>query len=68
MRNRILTADLCMQLFLTGVCLHQLLSLRFRDYFSSKLNIIDACVVVITLVVTMIYTFSDLTGASLIPR
>lgn len=41
---------------------------RFRDYFSSKLNIVDACVVVITLVVTMIYTFTDLTGTSLIPR
>ncbi len=41
---------------------------RFRVYFSSKLNIVDACVVVVTLVVTMIYTFSDLSGASLIPR
>ncbi|KAM3869469.1 putative tyrosine-protein phosphatase TPTE [Diretmus argenteus] len=40
----------------------------FRVYFSSKLNIIDACVVVVTLVVTMIYTFSDMSGASLIPR
>lgn len=28
----------------------------------------DACVVAVTLVVTMIYTFSDLSGASLIPR
>ncbi|XP_038821391.1 putative tyrosine-protein phosphatase TPTE isoform X3 [Salvelinus namaycush] len=41
---------------------------RFKVYFSSRLNIIDACIVVITLVVTMIYTFSDLTGTSLIPR
>lgn len=41
---------------------------RFKVYFSSKLNIIDACVVVITLVVTMIYTFTDLSGPSLIPR
>ncbi|XP_034034233.1 putative tyrosine-protein phosphatase TPTE [Thalassophryne amazonica] len=40
----------------------------FKVYFSSKLNIIDACVVVVTLVVTMIYTFTDLSGASLIPR
>ncbi|KAI1903647.1 hypothetical protein AGOR_G00029350 [Albula goreensis] len=40
----------------------------FKVYFSSKLNILDACIVVITLVVTMIYTFTDLTGASLIPR
>lgn len=40
----------------------------FKVYFSSKLNIIDACVVVVTLVITMTYTFTDLTGASLIPR
>ncbi|XP_035287705.1 putative tyrosine-protein phosphatase TPTE [Anguilla anguilla] len=40
----------------------------FKVYFSSKLNILDACIVVITLVVTMIYTFTDLTGPSLIPR
>ncbi|MEQ2274816.1 hypothetical protein XENORESO_012377 [Xenotaenia resolanae] len=40
----------------------------FKVYFSSKLNIVDACVVVITLIVTMIYTFSDMSGVSLIPR
>ncbi|XP_060942106.1 putative tyrosine-protein phosphatase TPTE [Limanda limanda] len=40
----------------------------FKVYFSSKLNIVDAFVVVITLVVTMIYTFTDLSGTSLIPR
>ncbi|CAG00470.1 unnamed protein product [Tetraodon nigroviridis] len=40
----------------------------FQVYFSSRLNIVDACVVAVTLVVTMIYTFSDLSGASLIPR
>ncbi|XP_060764221.1 putative tyrosine-protein phosphatase TPTE isoform X1 [Neoarius graeffei] len=40
----------------------------FKVYFSSKLNIMDACIVVITLVVTMIYTFSDFSGTSLIPR
>ncbi|XP_062262971.1 putative tyrosine-protein phosphatase TPTE isoform X1 [Platichthys flesus] len=40
----------------------------FKVYFSSKLNIIDAFVVVITLVVTMIYTFTDLSGTNLIPR
>ncbi|XP_056592502.1 putative tyrosine-protein phosphatase TPTE [Triplophysa dalaica] len=40
----------------------------FKVYFSSKLNIIDACIVSVTLVVTMIYTFSDFSGASLIPR
>lgn len=40
----------------------------FKVYFSSKLNVVDAAVVIITLVVTMIYTFSDMSGANLIPR
>lgn len=40
----------------------------FKVYFSSRLNILDAVVVVVTLVVTMSYTFTDLSGASLIPR
>ncbi|XP_045064159.1 putative tyrosine-protein phosphatase TPTE isoform X1 [Coregonus clupeaformis] len=53
--------------FLTDVLLRVYVE-GFKVYFSSRLNIIDACIVVITLVVTMIYTFSDLTGASLIPR
>lgn len=41
---------------------------KFKVYFSSRLNILDACVVVVTLVVTMTYTFTDLSEASLIPR
>ncbi|XP_048840453.1 putative tyrosine-protein phosphatase TPTE [Brienomyrus brachyistius] len=40
----------------------------FKVYFSSKLNIADACVVVVTLIITMVYSFSDLSGAMLIPR
>ncbi|XP_053187476.1 putative tyrosine-protein phosphatase TPTE isoform X1 [Scomber japonicus] len=40
----------------------------FKVYFRSKLNIVDACVVVITLVVNMVYTFTELSGTSLIPR
>ncbi|XP_036381355.1 putative tyrosine-protein phosphatase TPTE [Megalops cyprinoides] len=51
-------ADVLLRIYVEG----------FKVYFSSKLNILDACIVVITLVVTMIYTFTDLTGASLIPR
>ncbi|XP_075887741.1 putative tyrosine-protein phosphatase TPTE isoform X2 [Nelusetta ayraudi] len=51
-------ADVLLRVYVAG----------FRVYFSSKLNIVDACVVIITLVVTMIYTFSDLSGPSLIPR
>lgn len=51
-------ADVLMRVYVEG----------FRVYFSSKLNIVDACVVVATLVVTMVYTFSDQSGLSLIPR
>ncbi|KAL6473002.1 hypothetical protein MHYP_G00191900 [Metynnis hypsauchen] len=40
----------------------------FKVYFSSKLNIMDACIVIITLVVTLVYTFSSFSGADLIPR
>ncbi|XP_058484053.1 putative tyrosine-protein phosphatase TPTE isoform X2 [Solea solea] len=40
----------------------------FKVYFTSKLNILDAGIVLVTLVITMIYTFTDLSGASLIPR
>ncbi|XP_061073919.1 phosphatidylinositol 3,4,5-trisphosphate 3-phosphatase TPTE2-like isoform X1 [Conger conger] len=40
----------------------------FKVYFSSKLNIMDACIVVVTLIVTMFYTFTQLSGSSLIPR
>uniref|UniRef100_A0A8B9LV04 Transmembrane phosphatase with tensin homology n=1 Tax=Astyanax mexicanus TaxID=7994 RepID=A0A8B9LV04_ASTMX len=40
----------------------------FKVYFSSKLNIMDACIVFITLIVTMIYTFSNFSGTNLIPR
>ncbi|KAL2094377.1 hypothetical protein ACEWY4_009096 [Coilia grayii] len=40
----------------------------FKVYFSSKLNIMDAVIVVVTLVITMIYALSDFSGASLIPR
>ncbi|KAG7261381.1 hypothetical protein CRUP_036095, partial [Coryphaenoides rupestris] len=39
----------------------------FKVYFSSKMNIVDACIVVVTLGVTMIYTFSDMSGSHLIP-
>ncbi|XP_063058905.1 putative tyrosine-protein phosphatase TPTE isoform X2 [Engraulis encrasicolus] len=40
----------------------------FHVYFSSKLNIVDAVIVVVTLIITMIYALSDFSGASLIPR
>uniref|UniRef100_A0AAY4AFV7 Phosphatidylinositol-3,4,5-trisphosphate 3-phosphatase n=1 Tax=Denticeps clupeoides TaxID=299321 RepID=A0AAY4AFV7_9TELE len=40
----------------------------FRLYFSSKLNIADACIVIVTFFITLIYTFSDFSGAKLIPR
>ncbi|XP_042287073.1 putative tyrosine-protein phosphatase TPTE isoform X1 [Thunnus maccoyii] len=53
--------------FLTDVLLRVYVE-GFKVYFRSKLNIVDACVVVITLVINMIYAFTDLSGASLIPR
>lgn len=40
----------------------------FKSYFSSRLNILDAIIVVVTLVITMVYAFSDFAGTSLIPR
>uniref|UniRef100_A0A8C5LTX7 Phosphatidylinositol-3,4,5-trisphosphate 3-phosphatase n=1 Tax=Leptobrachium leishanense TaxID=445787 RepID=A0A8C5LTX7_9ANUR len=53
--------------FLTDVLLHIYVE-GFRRYFSSKLNIFDAAVVVVTLIITLIYTFTDFSGATNIPR
>lgn len=66
--NAIEAVSLVISFFFLADVLLRVYVAGFRVYFSSKLNIVDACVVVITLVVTMVYTFSDLTGASLIPR
>uniref|UniRef100_H3AHA4 Transmembrane phosphatase with tensin homology n=1 Tax=Latimeria chalumnae TaxID=7897 RepID=H3AHA4_LATCH len=40
----------------------------FRVYFQSKLNILDAVIVIVTLIITMVYAFSDFSGTNLIPR
>ncbi|XP_064501828.1 phosphatidylinositol 3,4,5-trisphosphate 3-phosphatase TPTE2-like isoform X1 [Pseudopipra pipra] len=40
----------------------------FRNYFLSKLNILDAFIVVGTLLINMMYSFSDLAAADQIPR
>ncbi|XP_078513377.1 phosphatidylinositol 3,4,5-trisphosphate 3-phosphatase TPTE2-like isoform X1 [Lissotriton helveticus] len=40
----------------------------FKEYFSSKLNILDAGIVGVTMIVTFVYTFSDFSGATNIPR
>ncbi|XP_068021333.1 phosphatidylinositol 3,4,5-trisphosphate 3-phosphatase TPTE2-like isoform X2 [Melanerpes formicivorus] len=40
----------------------------FRNYFHSKLNILDAVIVVGTLLINMTYSFSDLAAADQIPR
>ncbi|XP_069826063.1 phosphatidylinositol 3,4,5-trisphosphate 3-phosphatase TPTE2-like isoform X2 [Dendropsophus ebraccatus] len=53
--------------FLIDVLLHIFVE-GFRKYFSSKLNIFDAAIVVVTLVVTLIYAFTDFSGATNIPR
>ncbi|XP_068121140.1 phosphatidylinositol 3,4,5-trisphosphate 3-phosphatase TPTE2-like [Hyperolius riggenbachi] len=53
--------------FLIDVLLHIFVE-GFKKYFSSKLNIFDAAIVVVTLVVTLIYAFTDFSGATNIPR
>ncbi|XP_067419157.1 phosphatidylinositol 3,4,5-trisphosphate 3-phosphatase TPTE2-like [Emydura macquarii macquarii] len=40
----------------------------FSNYFKSKLNILDAVIVVGTLLINMVYSFSDFSGADKIPR
>ncbi|XP_052642170.1 phosphatidylinositol 3,4,5-trisphosphate 3-phosphatase TPTE2-like isoform X2 [Harpia harpyja] len=40
----------------------------FKNYFQSKLNILDAFIVVGTLLINMTYSFSDLAAADQIPR
>uniref|UniRef100_A0A8C5WZT5 Phosphatidylinositol-3,4,5-trisphosphate 3-phosphatase n=1 Tax=Malurus cyaneus samueli TaxID=2593467 RepID=A0A8C5WZT5_9PASS len=40
----------------------------FRSYFQSKLNILDACIVVGTLLINLMYSFFDLDAAEEIPR
>ncbi|XP_053313738.1 phosphatidylinositol 3,4,5-trisphosphate 3-phosphatase TPTE2-like [Spea bombifrons] len=53
--------------FLLDVLLHIFVE-GFHQYFSSKLNIFDAAIVVVTLLVTLIYAFTDFSGATNIPR
>ncbi|XP_016529000.1 putative tyrosine-protein phosphatase TPTE isoform X1 [Poecilia formosa] len=66
--NVIEAVSLTISFFFLGDVLLRVYVEGFKVYFSSKLNIMDACVVVSTLIVTMVYTFIDVTGASLIPR
>ncbi|XP_038238604.1 phosphatidylinositol 3,4,5-trisphosphate 3-phosphatase TPTE2-like isoform X2 [Dermochelys coriacea] len=40
----------------------------FSNYFKSKLNILDAVIVVGTLLINMVYSFSDFSGVDKIPR
>ncbi|XP_069495518.1 phosphatidylinositol 3,4,5-trisphosphate 3-phosphatase TPTE2-like isoform X2 [Ambystoma mexicanum] len=51
-------ADVLLRVFVEG----------FKEYFSSKLNILDAAIVGVTLIVTFVYTFSDFSGLANIPR
>ncbi|XP_072259864.1 phosphatidylinositol 3,4,5-trisphosphate 3-phosphatase TPTE2-like isoform X2 [Pyxicephalus adspersus] len=53
--------------FLMDVLLHIFVE-GFQKYFSSKLNIFDAAIVVVTLIITLIYAFTDFSGATNIPR
>ncbi|KAJ7997568.1 hypothetical protein DPEC_G00230350 [Dallia pectoralis] len=62
------TVSLFIALFFLADVLLRVYVEGFKVYFSSRLNSVDACIVIITLGVTMIYFFSDLNGPSLIPR
>ncbi|KAG8585028.1 hypothetical protein GDO81_004871 [Engystomops pustulosus] len=53
--------------FLVDVLLHVFVE-GFQKYFSDKLNIFDAAIVVITFIVTLVYAFTDFSGATNIPR
>ncbi|XP_053141033.1 phosphatidylinositol 3,4,5-trisphosphate 3-phosphatase TPTE2-like isoform X2 [Hemicordylus capensis] len=50
--------DVLLRVYVTG----------FRKYFYSMLNTLDCIIVVGTLLINMMYTFSDLSGLSQIPR
>nr|BAO96086.1 voltage-sensor containing phosphatase [Hynobius nebulosus] len=54
-------------LFLIDVLLRVFVE-GFKEYFSSKLNILDAAIVVLTMIVTFVYSLSDFSGATNIPR
>ncbi|KAF4789571.1 phosphatidylinositol 3,4,5-trisphosphate 3-phosphatase TPTE2-like protein [Turdus rufiventris] len=53
--------------FLTDVLLRVFVE-GFRNYFRSKLNILDACIVVGTLLINLTYVFIDLDATAEIPR
>ncbi|OCT93067.1 phosphatidylinositol 3,4,5-trisphosphate 3-phosphatase TPTE2 [Xenopus laevis] len=53
--------------FLIDIILHIFVE-GFSQYFSSKLNIFDAAIVIVTLLVTLVYAFTDFSGATNIPR
>ncbi|KAG8452784.1 hypothetical protein GDO86_004541 [Hymenochirus boettgeri] len=53
--------------FLIDVLLHIFVE-GFRVYFSSKINIFDAGIVIITMLITLIYAFTDFSGATNLPR
>ncbi|XP_067145763.1 phosphatidylinositol 3,4,5-trisphosphate 3-phosphatase TPTE2-like isoform X1 [Apteryx mantelli] len=53
--------------FLTDVLLRVFVE-GFRNYFRSKLNVLDAFIVVGTLLINMTYSFSDLAETDQIPR
>ncbi|KAJ3588675.1 hypothetical protein NHX12_009529 [Muraenolepis orangiensis] len=65
-RKLVEALSLAISLFFLADVLLRVYVEGFKVYFRSKLNIVDACIVAITLGVTMIYTFSDM--SSLIPR
>ncbi|XP_048453666.1 putative tyrosine-protein phosphatase TPTE isoform X2 [Rhincodon typus] len=67
-RHGIVGVSLAISFFFAIDVLLRIFVEGFRVYFRSKLNILDAVIVVVTQVITMVYAFSDLSGATLIPR
>ncbi|XP_067889530.1 putative tyrosine-protein phosphatase TPTE isoform X2 [Heterodontus francisci] len=67
-RHGIVGVSLAISFFFVIDVLLRIFVEGFRVYFRSKLNILDAVIVVVTQVITMVYAFSDLSGATLIPR
>ncbi|XP_075775223.1 phosphatidylinositol 3,4,5-trisphosphate 3-phosphatase TPTE2 isoform X5 [Pelodiscus sinensis] len=68
MRDTLEGISLAIALFFLVDVLLRVFVEGFNNYFRSKLNILDAVIVVGTLLINMVYSFSDFSGADKIPR
>ncbi|MGH0159710.1 UNVERIFIED_CONTAM: hypothetical protein FKN15_058367 [Acipenser sinensis] len=51
-------ADVLLRVYVEGL----------NAYFNSKLNIVDACIVFVTLIISMVFALSNVSGVAFIPR